>query len=233
MSVIIGVDPHKASHTAVAIGGDEREVKVTVRATCHQTAKLFAWADPSPSAPGPSSRPVGWVICWPNSSSMPAKMSSMSHPPWPRGSACRHGAFRQDDPNDALSVAVAALRSNGLRTVEAADHTEIMRLLAKRNHDLGRLRARLVRRLHNALADLSPGGIAKELYVSDAMAPRLLRAGGPNRTHAHQLALELVHDVARLDEQIKESHRRISTAVRESKTSLTDLYGVGPFSPAR
>ena len=23
MSVIIGVDPHKASHTAVAIGGDE------------------------------------------------------------------------------------------------------------------------------------------------------------------------------------------------------------------
>jgi transposase len=33
MSVIIGVDPHKASHTAVAIGGDGREVsKVTVRA---------------------------------------------------------------------------------------------------------------------------------------------------------------------------------------------------------
>jgi len=35
MSVIIGVDPHKASHKAVAIGGDEREVaKVTVRSTC-------------------------------------------------------------------------------------------------------------------------------------------------------------------------------------------------------
>ena len=47
MSVIIGVDPHKASHTAVAIGGDEREVaKVTVRATCHQTPKLLAWAEP-------------------------------------------------------------------------------------------------------------------------------------------------------------------------------------------
>jgi len=46
MSVIIGVDPHKASHKAVAIGGDEREVaKVTVRATCQQTVKL-AWAEP-------------------------------------------------------------------------------------------------------------------------------------------------------------------------------------------
>lgn len=44
----------------------------------------------------------------------------------------------------------------------------------------------------------------------------------------HQLALELVDDVARLDDQIKESHRRIRTAVRASKTSLTDLFGVGP-----
>ena len=47
MSVIIGVDPHKASHTAVAIGGDEREVaKITVRATRQQTVKLLAWAEP-------------------------------------------------------------------------------------------------------------------------------------------------------------------------------------------
>ena len=47
MSVIIRIDPHKASHTAVAVGGDEREVaKVTVRATCKQTARLLAWAEP-------------------------------------------------------------------------------------------------------------------------------------------------------------------------------------------
>jgi hypothetical protein len=32
----------------------------------------------------------------------------------------------------------------------------------------------------------------------------------------------------RLDEQIKGSHRRIRTAVRASKTSLTELFGVGP-----
>ena len=87
MSVIIGVDPHKASHTAVAIGGDEREVaKVTVRATCQQTTKLLAWANPSPSAPGPSSPLVDSVTCWPNNSSMPVKWSSTSHPRWPRGS---------------------------------------------------------------------------------------------------------------------------------------------------
>ena len=47
MTVIIGVDPHKQSHTAVAICGNEREVsKVRVRATCQQAGKLLAWAEP-------------------------------------------------------------------------------------------------------------------------------------------------------------------------------------------
>jgi transposase len=74
-----------------------------------------------------------------------------------------------------------------------------------------------------------PAGIAKERYVSDAN--RLLDSFEPSTPiehMRHQLARELVDDVARLDEQIKESHRRIRTAVRASKTSLTDLFGVGP-----
>ena len=34
MKVIIGIDPHKASHTAVAIGGDENELgSIKVRST--------------------------------------------------------------------------------------------------------------------------------------------------------------------------------------------------------
>jgi transposase len=140
------------------------------------------------------------------------------------------GRSDKNDPNDALSVAIAALRSQGLRRVEVAEHSEIMRLLSKRNHDLGRMRARLICRLHNALAELSPGGIAKELYASDA--DRLLGSYEPATPIEHmryQLALELVDDVRRLDEQIKESHRRIRTAVRASKTSLTELFGVGPI----
>src|SRR5205807_1846376 len=33
----------------------------------------------------------------------------------------------------------------------------------------------------------------------------------------------------RLDDQLKESHRRIRTAVRASNTCLTDLFGIGPM----
>jgi Transposase len=45
MGVIIGVDPHKGSHTAVAIGDDEaRLAKVKVRATRRQVDQLLEWA---------------------------------------------------------------------------------------------------------------------------------------------------------------------------------------------
>ena len=48
MTVIIGIDPHKASHTAVAIGCDEQPIaEIRVRSTCHQTEKLLAWAERS------------------------------------------------------------------------------------------------------------------------------------------------------------------------------------------
>ncbi len=199
MSVIIGVDPHKASHTAVAVGGDEREVaKVTVRATNQQTSKLLAWAEPFAERTwtNESAGGLGYLLA---QQLVDAGEHVLDVPPTlaSRVRVLGTGRSEKNDPNDAFSVAIAALRSTGLRTVGQADHTEIMRLLAKRNHDLGRLRARLVCRLHNALADLSPGGIAKELYVSDAN--RLLGSfepATPIEHMRHELALELVDDVA-------------------------------------
>ena len=79
------------------------------------------------------------------------------------------GKSNKNDPNDALSVAIAALRSPGLRSVEPADHREVLRLPAKRSHGIGRLRDIVVSRLHAALANLEPGGISKELNASDAV----------------------------------------------------------------
>ena len=47
MSVIIGVDPHKATHTVVAIDRTEVELgRARVRATCKQVPQLLRWAEP-------------------------------------------------------------------------------------------------------------------------------------------------------------------------------------------
>ena len=232
MTVIIGIDPHKASHTAVAIGCDEQQLaEIRVRATCQQTAKLLAWAEPL----GPrtwaveSAGGLGYLLsqqlvgAGERVLDVPATLAS-------RVRVLGTGRSNKNDPNDALSVAIAALRSPGLRSVEAANHGEVLRLLAKRNHELGRLRNIVVSRLHAALANLSPGGISKELNASDAI--RLLNDLEPitavEQTR-YDLAHELLDDVERLDAQLKESHGRIKTAVQASGTSLTELYGVGPI----
>src|ERR1017187_3021083 len=158
MTVIIGIDPHKASHTAVAIGCDERQLaEIRVRATCQQTAKLLAWAKPL----GPrtwaveSAGGLGYLLSPQLVSAgeevldVPATLAS-------RVRVLGTGRSNKNDPNDALSVAIAALRSPGLRSVEPADHREVLRLLAKRNQEIGRLRNMVVSRLHAALANLSP-----------------------------------------------------------------------------
>lgn len=232
MTVIIGIDPHKASHTAVAIGCDEHPLaEIRVRATCQQTAKLLAWAKPL----GPrtwaveSAGGMGYLL----SQQLVGAGEEVLDVPATLASRIRvlgTGRSNKNDPNDALSVAIAALRSPGLRSVTPADHGELLRLLAKRNHEIGRLRNRVVSRLHAALLNLSPGGIAKELNASDAIA--LLEGFEPVTPVEHtryELALELLDDVQRTDAQLKASHKRIKTAVLASGTTLTELYGVGPI----
>jgi transposase len=53
----------------------------------------------------------------------------------------------KNDPNDALSVAPAAPRTPRLKAVEPANHTDVLRLLSKRNTDIGNHGIRIVCRL--------------------------------------------------------------------------------------
>jgi len=231
MSVIIGVDPHKATHTAVAISADEEELdRITVRATVKQAEQLRKWAVPFGECTWAieSAGGLGYLLAQQLVDAgervldVPATLAARVRTLDTRRS-------NKNDPNDARSVAIAALRSSGLRDVVAADHAELLRLLSKRNHDLGRMRTRVVCRLHAAIADLVPGGIPKELYASDAQ--RILAEldchGAVEHTR-RDLALELLDDVRRLDAQIRASHRRMKLAIQASGSTLCDLYGIGP-----
>ena len=125
MTVIIGVDPHKQSHTAVAICGEEREVaKVTVRATWQQTAKLLAWAEPFGERTWAieSAGGLGYLLA---QQLVDAGEHVVDVPPTLASRVRVLGTGRSDknDPNDALSVAIAALRSQGLSTT-VRQHTK-------------------------------------------------------------------------------------------------------------
>jgi transposase len=192
MSVIIGVDPHKATHTAVAIDRSEVELaRARVRATRTQIPQLLRWAEPLGERAWAieSAGGLGYLLA----QQLDAAGETVVDVPATLASRIRvlgTGRSDKNDPNDAWSVAIAALRARSLREVAPADHAQVLRLLAKRNIDIGKHRTRVVCRLHNLLMELSPGGIAKELSKRPATAPEhastrgpccVVRSGGPSR----------------------------------------------------
>jgi transposase len=83
------------------------------------------------------------------------------------------------------------------------------------------------------LLELDPGGITKEINASDVdrfLAE--LHPATPAGQVRYDLAVELLDDIRRLDEQLKASHKRIAAAVAASGTSLTDVFGIGPIIAA-
>ena len=139
------------------------------------------------------------------------------------------GRSDKNDPNDARSVAIAALRAPTLAEVRAEDHISVLRLLAKRHRDLGRARNRVACRLHAIIAELVAGGIDKELVTAQVTALlEGLEATTATQQARLEIAGELTDDLARLDQQIKASKQRLAERVAASGTSLTDIFGVGP-----
>ena len=80
------------------------------------------------------------------------------------------GQGRKTDATDAHSVAVAALRTSGLRVVQVDDASVALRLLVDRRDELGAARTFTVNRLHRLLVELIPGGAKTFLSATQAKA---------------------------------------------------------------
>ncbi len=143
------------------------------------------------------------------------------------------GHSNKNDPNDARSIAIAAMRSGRVANVGPDAHDRVLRLLVKRHRDMAQLRANHCVRLHAMLAELTPGGIGTTITVSKAN--KLLsdvEPGGEVTRCRVLIARELVADIAALDITLAASKKRITAAVTASGTSLCDIYGVGPICAA-
>ena len=232
MDVMIGVDPHKGSHTATMLDRVEHELRrITVRSGGRQLEQLLEWAD--------GVEPRTWAVeCaggmgYLLSQQLVAAGETVLNVPATLASRVRvlsTGQSTKTDANDAHSVAVAALRAPTLAAVRRADHVTVCRLLAKHHNDLARWRNKLCCRLHALVAELVPGGINKEVVVNQARS--LLEGIEPDDVAAverHRQATELVDEIDHLDTVMRDSRARITAAVAASQTTLRDIFGVGPI----
>jgi len=230
-AVMIGVDPHKGSHTAVVISPAEEPLgELRVRASAGQAGKLIGWAAAWPERTWAVEGAAGLgrllaqqlVAAGERVLDVQPKLAS-------RVRLLQAGDTNKNDPNDALSVAVAALRSTVCREVIADDYRAVLKVWSKRHRDLARTRNQVACRLHSVLCDLVPGGHQKE--ISAAHAARILAQATPSGAVAlarAELAAEFLADLRHLDGQLCDTRKKLAAAVRASGTTLTQVFGVGP-----
>jgi transposase len=171
MMFIIGIDPHKGWHTAVAVDQSETVVAtIRVDADRHQRSRLLEWAT--------RFEPRTWAV--EGATGMGAMLAQqlvgvgehVVHVPAKLSARVRlleRGRIDKTDPNDARSAAIVAWRTPALNVVTSSDeHTVVLRLLADRDHQITAQRTRSICRLHALLCLLIEGGTGRSLTVARA-----------------------------------------------------------------
>jgi len=235
--VLIAVDPHKASNTAAVLDPVTKTVIEAARFanTVGGYAELIAfaarwaqrrWAVEGCHGAGRSlaQRLVadGELVL-----DVPAKLAA-------RVRVYSRGHGRKTDKDDAVSVGLAALDGTGVTLVACDDATVSLRLLCDRREELTAQRTQAACRLHRLLAELTPGGMRRELSANKAQAllARIRPAGDVATVRVH-IARDHLADIRALDARIKYLGGQIAALVTASGTGLTGLFGIGPVIAGR
>jgi transposase len=144
------------------------------------------------------------------------------------------GHGRKTDKDDAVSVGLAALDGTGVLRVTSDDALVSLRLLCDRREELTAQRTQAVCRLHRLLAELTPGGMRRELTANKAqvLLARIRPADDVAAVRMH-IARDHLADIRALDARIKYIGGQIAALVTASGTGLTGLFGVGPVIAGR
>lgn len=234
--VIIGIDPHKASHTAVALDDQHQPLgRLRVDASRATLRTLQTWAKQWPDRRWAVEGTNGLgrllaqqlVAAGENVVDVPAKLAA-------RVRVLNTGHGRKTDEADAASVASAALHHPELRQVIAEDYTDALRLLSDRRDHLNEERRRTVNRLHVVLRDLHPGGAARQLSADRAaQLLRTIRPVTPVDVERKVIARELLTDLRRLDKALATNRQRCADAVQASGTGLVKIVGISEVLAAK
>jgi transposase len=234
--ITIGIDPHKASITAVAIDPSGRSLG-------HRRLLVNA---------GTLSQLTGWAAGWPGrrfavegayglgrpiAQQLAAASEQVLDVPATLASRARLlgvGGGRKTDTADAASVAQVALHNPMLRVVTAEDQTTILRLLAERRDDLTGECTRILNRLHVLLRDLIPGGAPTNLTAAKAAALlRRVRPATATDACRRQLARDLLGDLRCVDARLADNMVQLREALAATASTLTQIHGLGVVLAAK
>jgi transposase len=233
---MIGIDPHKGSHTAAAVDLSQEVIDtIRVEADRYQRARLLAWAERFSPRTWAIEGATGMgallaqqlVAVGEHVVDVPPKLSS-------RVRLLERGRIDKTDPNDARSAAIVAWHNPLLNVVTGLDeHRVVLRLLADRDHQITANRTRTICRLHALLCLLIEGGTNRALTVDKAQQLLVkVNIDGPVTRERVAAGYQLLDEIAVLDAARAEVRKRTATVIAATGTTVTDIHGIGPLTAA-
>ena len=237
--LVVGIDVHKKSHTAVAV--DQVGMKlgeVVVPATDAGHRQLLGWVRRRFGH-----APDRWAVedCRHLTGRLERALLGAGEevvrvpPKLMAGSRRSVRAPGKSDPIDALSVARAALAEPDLPVARLDEPTRELKLLIERREQLVAERTREVNRIRWHLHTLDPAeDPAKSAFNTATTRARLRRwLDGQDRIDA-ELARMLLERIDQLCDLIGELTRRVERLTREqAPAELLALPGCGPLTAAK
>jgi transposase len=236
--IVVGIDPHKRTHTAVAVdgstGGEVGQLTVKARTGGHH--RLLSWArsvDEDLLFAVEDCRHVSGGL----QRFLLARGERMKPvPPKLMAGARRSARTRgKSDPIDARAVAQAALRHPELPEAHLAGVERDVRVLLDHREDLVGERTRMQNRLRWHLHDLDPGFVVP--------TGGLDRSCWLDRTEAHlqamdgtvqvRIALDEVRRIRELTREASRYERELTTLVRVVAPELLAVRGCAALTAAK
>jgi transposase len=233
--VVVGIDAHKRSHTAVAVDEQGKCLGAkTVATTSQGHLELIRWAE------GFGVHRFAVEDCRHLSRRLEADLlragAAIVRVPPKLMAGVRRSAREQgkSDPIDATAIARAALREDDLPTAHLDGPERDLRLLVDHREDLVTERTRYENRLHWHLHELDPALMLKprslgRFVVLDRLTAICTRHEGT----VAEIAAELVERIRALTVRIRALERQISALVSELAPTLVSLQGCGPLTAAK
>lgn len=235
--VIIGVDPHKRTHTANAVRPATNTViaALQIDASLAGYRRLLRWGARFESrrwavenASGFGRHLAQWLV---------ARGEHVEDVPSTATARVRElsrGGRRKNDVIDAAAAATVAALGGEANVVVAENLTTVLALLDGRRGSVIAQRTRLINQLHAVLRDLVPGGAPTDLTAP--VASRVLasvRPIGPVEIARKQLARDLIAEIRETDRRLKTLTARIAAVVAEHGSRLSGVDGIGPVIAGR
>jgi transposase len=227
--LIVGIDPHKSSHTAAALDPATGEClgEITIAATLKDYRKLTTWLAPleSPVVAIENARGLGRHLA-DHLTGHGYTVQDVTTKEVRAQRLSRRKGRNKNDPLDALAAAYTAATGSGY-PYTSTDESGIAEVLCEERETLNTELTAKRNRLHALMRVLRPGGAPVGAGPTDfANLLKGIKATGPAEAETKRWARDLVADLRRLDRALEANRQRMADLAERTRTGLTAIPGI-------